>query len=219
MKKLKERFDTLSDAIIAIVMTILVLGITVPETSEEIPSFMYQIGLYFISFFLVANIWYRRTRLAHIEETNLKIVALDIIDHVLISLIPLMTRFVIDYHDLRTGVVWFGILIMLVERLLDVITVLSVSETKSKQFPEALRQQFATRMWKRIYATTALSIFFILLASLVPVVGMYFYFALPFFSFFKSFNIDVSRMQQFQKRRQVQQYRKYRRVKQKEKHV
>lgn len=37
MKVLKERFDTLSDAIIAIIMTVLVLEIHIPETVNQLP--------------------------------------------------------------------------------------------------------------------------------------------------------------------------------------
>ena len=37
MKLLKDRFDTLSDAIIAIVMTILVLEISIPSSMKGLP--------------------------------------------------------------------------------------------------------------------------------------------------------------------------------------
>lgn len=38
MKLLKERFDTLSDAIIAIIMTVLVLEIQIPNSIEQLPQ-------------------------------------------------------------------------------------------------------------------------------------------------------------------------------------
>ncbi|MCJ0589959.1 TMEM175 family protein [Enterococcus cecorum] len=50
MTKLKERFDTLSDAIIAIIMTILVLEITVPHNTTELISLFKEISLFIISF-------------------------------------------------------------------------------------------------------------------------------------------------------------------------
>lgn len=46
MKQLKERFDTLSDAIIAIVMTILVLEIAVPATNKDLPQLFEGIALF-----------------------------------------------------------------------------------------------------------------------------------------------------------------------------
>ena len=50
MTKLKERFDTLSDAIIAIIMTILVLEITVPHNTTELIGLFEEICLFIISF-------------------------------------------------------------------------------------------------------------------------------------------------------------------------
>lgn len=45
MQKFKERFDTLSDAILAIAMTILVLEIKTPATMGDIGDFTRNIGL------------------------------------------------------------------------------------------------------------------------------------------------------------------------------
>ncbi len=60
MKQLKERFDTLSDAIIAIVMTILVLEIAVPATNKDLPQLFEGIALFLVSFIIIINFWYRR---------------------------------------------------------------------------------------------------------------------------------------------------------------
>ena len=63
MTKLKERFDTLSDAIIAIIMTILVLEITVPHNTTELIGLFEEIGLFIISFIILIDFWYQRTKL------------------------------------------------------------------------------------------------------------------------------------------------------------
>lgn len=55
MKKLKERFDTLSDAIIAIIMTILVLEIKIPSSMQELPHLAQAVGLFFVSFVIIIN--------------------------------------------------------------------------------------------------------------------------------------------------------------------
>lgn len=59
MKQLKERFDALSDAIVAIVMTILVLEIAVPATTKELPYLLEEIALFLVSFVIIINFWYR----------------------------------------------------------------------------------------------------------------------------------------------------------------
>ena len=46
IKVLKERFDTLSDAIIAIIMTVLVLEIQIPETVNQLPQLAEAVGLF-----------------------------------------------------------------------------------------------------------------------------------------------------------------------------
>ena len=68
MTKLKERFDTLSDAIIAIIMTILVLEITVPHNTTELISLFEEIGLFIISFIILIDFWYQRTNLMNLAK-------------------------------------------------------------------------------------------------------------------------------------------------------
>lgn len=72
-KQIKERFDALSDAIIAIIMTILVLEIKIPSSSKELPSFAYAIGLFLISFVIVFNFWYRRTQIVLMIHCHIKL--------------------------------------------------------------------------------------------------------------------------------------------------
>ena len=67
MTKLKERFDTLSDAIIAIIMTILVLEITVPHNTTELIGLFEEIGLFIISFIILIDFWYQRTNLMNLD--------------------------------------------------------------------------------------------------------------------------------------------------------
>ena len=55
MKVLKERFDTLSDAIIAIIMTVLVLEIQIPETVNQLPQLAEAVGLFLVSFVILMN--------------------------------------------------------------------------------------------------------------------------------------------------------------------
>ena len=72
MKLLKERFDTLSDAIIAIIMTILVLEIQIPNSIEQLPQLAESVGLFFVSFIIVINFWFHRLELtAYRDSTNL----------------------------------------------------------------------------------------------------------------------------------------------------
>lgn len=72
MKLLKERFDTLSDAIIAIIMTILVLEIQIPSSIEQLPQLAESVGLFLVSFIIAINFWFHRLKLSTLtDSTNL----------------------------------------------------------------------------------------------------------------------------------------------------
>ena len=65
MKVLKERFDTLSDAIIAIIMTVLVLEIHIPETVNQLPQLAEAVGLFLVSFVILMNFWFHRLEISY----------------------------------------------------------------------------------------------------------------------------------------------------------
>ena len=61
MKKLKKRLDAFSDAIIAIIITIIVLELpihVVNGTVDYVQLFR-SVGIYIVSFCFVANLWYQ----------------------------------------------------------------------------------------------------------------------------------------------------------------
>ena len=96
MKQLKERFDALSDAIVAIVMTILVLEIAVPATTKELPYLLEEIALFLVSFVIIINFWYRRFQaMRATETTTFRTFVMDVIAHAILSLYPLSTKFFI----------------------------------------------------------------------------------------------------------------------------
>ncbi|WP_231700365.1 TMEM175 family protein [Streptococcus halichoeri] len=77
-----KRFDTLSDGIIAIIMTILVLEIKLPIGLADLPSFAYAIGTFLISFIIVFNFWFRRTQVvSNVEEIGFTSFMLDMLAH------------------------------------------------------------------------------------------------------------------------------------------
>lgn len=60
MKKLKVRLDAFSDAVIAIILTIMVLDLT-PVMKDNWANYLVlckELGVYLISYAFVANMWY-----------------------------------------------------------------------------------------------------------------------------------------------------------------
>lgn len=71
LENLTKKFDTLSDGLYAIIMTILVLSIKVPDKMSQLSQFRTDIFWFFISFIIIANQWYRRARTMVLTEKNI----------------------------------------------------------------------------------------------------------------------------------------------------
>ena len=122
MQKFKERFDALSDAILAITMTILVLEIKAPATAAGMEEFIKSIGLFIISFFVIFNLWYERTQ-DYLEASaiNEEILGIDVLSHLAICLIPLATKFMMSYENQTLAVFVYGLLNLFIGWSTDII--------------------------------------------------------------------------------------------------
>ncbi|MCI2171831.1 TMEM175 family protein [Schleiferilactobacillus perolens] len=111
MKKLKNRLDAYSDAVIAIIMTIMVLDL--PVLRNSIPAYMgllKEIGIYFISFALVANMWYQHaTAFSEIDDMTYRIMLYDFLFLAVLSLMPLATNMMAS-NTTRITVMAYGVL-------------------------------------------------------------------------------------------------------------
>ena len=139
MQKFKERLDALSDAIIAIAMTILVLEIEAPTNSSELSAFINHIGLFALSFTIIFNFWYERTQNGvGTDNTNDEIIALDTINHLLVCLVPLMTKFMMHYDNRSIAVVAYGVLTLFISLLQDTTRILYIRYGFVKNLPETI---------------------------------------------------------------------------------
>lgn len=104
----KKRFETFIDAVIAIILTILVLELRVPETghSESIstqkqleallPSFTSYLG----SFLLIAGIWIDHHILfLNLDKLNKRYILLNMLFILLLSVVPFTTAFAGHHHS------------------------------------------------------------------------------------------------------------------------
>jgi uncharacterized membrane protein len=98
----KRRFETFIDAVIAIILTILVLELHIPENGHSesastrqqltalLPSFMSYLG----SFLLIAGIWIDHHILfLNLEKLNKRYILLNMLFILLLSVIPFTTAF------------------------------------------------------------------------------------------------------------------------------
>lgn len=99
MKMPTERLAAFSDAVIAIIITIMVLEIPLPEaiTNEAIIEFLESIGIYFVSFMVVGVQWNRHHALFHnFKEGTQQIFWRNILYLFFLSLIPIFTRWIME---------------------------------------------------------------------------------------------------------------------------
>ena len=94
-KELKTRLDTFIDAILAIIITIMVLELPAQswEHHANITNFFLAVGVYAVSFCFVANIWYQQATLfSTVDQIPRRIVLWEFILVFLLSLVPALTR-------------------------------------------------------------------------------------------------------------------------------
>ncbi len=112
----KEQLATFNDAVIAIVITLMVLEIQLPElTSENLLILARHIGIYSLSFVVVAILWLNlRIILMPLETVDNKIIWLDLLLLFFISLIPLPTQALGEHFHQRISHIFYGLVFMLI---------------------------------------------------------------------------------------------------------
>jgi len=110
----KEQLATFNDAVIAIVITLMVLEIKLPEmTPENLWALGQHILVYGLSFLMVAIVWLNlRIILAPLEVVDNRIIWLDLALLFVISLIPLPTEALGEQFEQKLSHVFFGTVMM-----------------------------------------------------------------------------------------------------------
>lgn len=183
MNKLKERLDAFSDAVIAIVITIMVLELPLPEHDSwtEYLQFGKGIGIFFISFVFVANVWYQHSMLYNDAETiTERIFIWEFIFMAFLCLVPIFTKLMTSDTNRHT-VMAYGILTMIVSLLLMIVTNL-VLRQKYKDKAQ-MRQVFRLVYGSHNNYQGAAGVAVLVLAYFRPEWAVYWYLALPVISF------------------------------------
>ncbi len=113
----KQRLEAFSDGVIAIIITIMVLSIPLPETTdlEGILAFLGSIFIYFISFVIVGSFWNQHHKaFAYVEEVTNTVIWVNLLYLFFLSLIPILTNWVLQYPDEIVPVICYDIVYLLV---------------------------------------------------------------------------------------------------------
>ncbi|WP_409021874.1 TMEM175 family protein [Dellaglioa sp. P0083] len=181
--KIKERLDTLSDAIIAIIITIMVLEMPIEIKNGEINFFgLFQaIGIFIVSFCFVANIWYQHAvAFSEVNEVPNKIIVMDLILMMLLSLMPTFTRLMTS-DTVRETVTMYGILYLLIIYLFREI----VKEIIHQKYTEKsdMKKVYVTIYGRHNTETGLLILALILIGWFFPKITLVFFIIIPIRSF------------------------------------
>ncbi len=121
----KKRLETFGDAIIAIVLTILVLKLPKPETLTIIGFWTLRLNFisYLISFLIIFNVWYNTHNFFQlVTEVNDLVVWLNGFTLFMLSLLPFFTSFVSLHVYSLTAEILYGLVLILIH-LFYILTV------------------------------------------------------------------------------------------------
>lgn len=116
-----NRLEAFYDAIIAIIVTVLVLELPQPTTAsiESILAIKTAYFAYLISFLVCTNIWqYHHIIYAHVERINPKIIWQNILLLLIISILPYLTTFVANNPFSLLAEVLYGLDFILINVIL-----------------------------------------------------------------------------------------------------
>lgn len=118
-----SRLEAFYDAIIAIIVTILVLELPQPETASiaAILALKNSYFAYLVSFLVCTNIWqYHHVIYNHVERVDSRVIWLNIVLLLVVSLIPYLTTFTAAHPFSLLAQVLYGLDFILLNVLLYV---------------------------------------------------------------------------------------------------
>lgn len=115
--EMKERVVVFGDAIIAIILTIIVLELPIQTATNgavDMVSLLRAVGIYFISFCFVANLWFQTGYAFNkIDQVKNKELVIYLLLLFFLSLVPSATRLLIDDTTKQTLLI-YGVLTLIV---------------------------------------------------------------------------------------------------------
>jgi uncharacterized membrane protein len=183
MKKFKERFDVFSDAVFAIILTIMVLEVPVEvvDGTLDYSQLAQNIGVYVVSFCFVADCWYKHALIFNeVDEVSHRIIIRDFILVLAVSLIPAFTKLMIS-DITQTTVMMCGVAYLVVT-LLEILIARSILPGKYSD-PERMKGVYTYIFGRMNLSSIILIIVFIGVAYFSPVAGLVLFIIIPVRSF------------------------------------
>lgn len=186
MEKMKERIVTFGDAVIAIIITIIVLELPIKLSASgqlELETLFRSIGIYFISFCFVGDLWYQGAQIfSKIQKIKNKDFVIYMLFLFFLSLIPSFTRLLIEDTNQQIVLV-YGLLSFIVTILWDQLLYSFNKQIQKQNEEEKFLQKRQIRGRKGLLLFRLIVLFF---AYFFPIAGLIVYLILPILGFLQN---------------------------------
>ena len=179
--KLSEHLQAFNDAVIAIIMTIIVLEIKPPIHEVHYGDFLADVGVFLITFFIIGDFWYDlHVAFSYFVKKPTKATAiLDMLFLVDLSIFPVMTEWIMEEHS-TFAMINYGI-VFLIAQLLKISVEYFGAKPEFKDSKIMNIVLIRHSMW-RILSTILINIFLIILSFWQPDIAMILYLVIPVIS-------------------------------------
>lgn len=173
-----NRLCALNDGVIAIILTIMALEIHLPVDNISYTNFLADVGIFFTSFFVVANFWYENHLcFASFKKATHQVLVFNFSFLALLTLIPVLTKWImLDVS--RLAVMNYGVVYLLIVLLQSLIFSAAHLQTVQSKNPFLVGL-----MRMRIVSLILLNLGLIAFAYFMPKIAMILYLSLPIYSF------------------------------------
>ncbi|MCL2493037.1 MAG: TMEM175 family protein [Clostridiales bacterium] len=187
----KSRLEAFSDGVIAIVITIMVLSIPLPPSfkGQDLLQFLLAIFIYFISFIVVGSFWSAHHRMfTYIEKVTTKIVWSNLFYLFFLSLIPILTKWVIENPGALLPAIGYDVIYVLVNLCYMLIfrmiisgnyNIKKIREKRREEVERAKREAPPGATWIRFVVMGGCAALIIAMSILIPAISTFFLLGLP----------------------------------------
>ncbi|WP_240424421.1 TMEM175 family protein [Lactococcus allomyrinae] len=181
-QKLRNHIETFSDGVIAVIITIMLLEIPMPTTDGGYWNFLSAVGIFLVSFIVIANFWFNHHKtFAITEQITEGVIVQDFIFMGLLSLIPLLTKWIMvqptSFSAINYGMIVLFILVQ--QELLS----RSIMREHFHHMPKTFH--FWQKIWaSRLIFTLLVNVVITIIAVAFPDYGHWLFIVVPIFNFF-----------------------------------
>lgn len=201
----KSRLEAFSDGVMAIVITIMVINIPLPNVfdSEHLMNFVFGTLVFFVSFFVVGAQWINHHRLFTLcEKVSDKLLWRNLLYLFFLSLLPVFTKWIMENPQEVIPAIAYDIVFLAVFFSYHLLQNVIIKENMNMKqlFDQVQRERVRERRGFFLMGITFIFVVLIILISfLYPTVSIFFFIALPVTS--SLFNLWIDREDKFNRRR------------------